>query len=220
MIFGIKIFSRVAKSYKWFKLYKANILSFGNMRIKLNKLTTTTSKKNFLAISLCLLSGVGCTSQKIQASGVKSVQPQTVGWIEKGKIAGIEEEVKIKLDTGATTTSINAEILEKPDEETESGGMIKFRFSNEEGVSKIYELPITRWVKIESRTQDYIRRPVVKMKMCIAGRWVEEEVNLADRSDFNYSVLVGRNMLSKSKLVIDSSATFTKTPSCETEEAQ
>ncbi|MGB3509350.1 MAG: RimK/LysX family protein [Microcoleaceae cyanobacterium] len=190
------------------------------MKIKSDRLASTISKKIFVVFSIGLLSGVGCTGQKIQATGVKSIESKTIGWIEKGKIAGIEEEIKVKLDTGATTTSINAEILEKPDEETESGGMIKFRFSNEEGVSKIYELPVTRWVKIESRTQDYIRRPVVQMKMCIAGRWVEEEVNLADRSDFNYSVLVGRNMLSKGKLVIDSSATFTKTPSCETEEAQ
>ncbi|MDY7008054.1 MAG: RimK/LysX family protein [Cyanobacteriota bacterium] len=191
------------------------------MKIILDRLASTiSSKKFFVAIFIGLLSGAGCTAQKIQATGVKSFEPQIVGWIEKGKIAGIEEEVKVKLDTGATTTSINAEILEQPDEETESGGMIKFRFSNEEGVSKIYELPVTRWVKIESRTQDYIRRPVVQMKMCLAGRWVEEEVNLADRSNFNYSVLVGRNMLSKSKLVIDSSATFTKTPSCEIEEAE
>ena len=189
------------------------------MKIQLNRLTTTTTKKIFIAVSIGLLSGAGCTGKKIQATGVP-FEPQRVGWIEQGKIAGTDEEVKLKLDTGATTSSINAEIIEKPDDETESGGMIKFRFTNGEGVTNVYELPISRWVKIESRTQDYIRRPVVRMKMCIAGRWVEEEVNLADRDDFNYSVLVGRNMLSKGKLVVDSSATFTKDPSCEIEEIQ
>ena len=77
-----------------------------------------------------------------------------------------------------------------------------------------------RWVKIESRTKDYIRRPVVRMKLCIAGRWIEEEVNLSDRDEFNYSVLIGRNMLKKAKLAIDSAKTFTQDVStCNQEEA-
>nr|WP_232224186.1 RimK/LysX family protein [Mastigocladopsis repens] len=35
------------------------------------------------------------------------------------------------------------------------------------------------------------------MKFCIAGRWIEEEVNLAERDNFNYPVLIGRNMLKR-----------------------
>ncbi|MDY7020113.1 MAG: RimK/LysX family protein [Cyanobacteriota bacterium] len=188
------------------------------MKVKLSELTSTPILKIFGLFFISLLYGGGCSFQTIQAIETEAQSSKTVGWVENGKIAGIEDQVKFKLDTGATTTSINAEILSQPDEETESGGMIRFRFSDEEGASKIYELPITRWVKIESRTQDYIRRPVVRMKLCVAGRWVEEEVNLADRGDFNYSVLIGRNMLSKGKLVIDSSATFTEDPSCPKEE--
>lgn len=98
--------------------------------------------------------------------------------------------------------------------------MIKFRFSDGDKVQKTFELPIVRWVRIESRQSDYIRRPVVRMKICVAGQWIEEEVNLAERDDFNYPVLIGRNMLEKGKLVVDSSQTFTKDPSCPTQEAQ
>ena len=161
-----------------------------------------------------LLSIAGCTVRETQAqSSVEEVK--NVGWIENGKIPGIDRDIKFKLDTGATTSSINAEILEQPDAETESGGMVKFRYRDEGDIEKIYELPILRWVKIESRTQDYLRRPVVRMKMCVAGRWIEEEVNLADRNDFNYSVLIGRNMLKEGKLAIDSGKTFTEeTSSC------
>ncbi|GAB4534946.1 MAG: hypothetical protein Tsb0014_21570 [Pleurocapsa sp.] len=170
---------------------------------------------------LPLISVTGCSLQQTKASDISQEKTKIVGWVENGKISGIDQEIKFKLDTGATTSSINAEILEQPDEETESGGMIKFRYKNEEDITQIYELPIVRWVKIESRTKDYIRRPVVKMKMCVAGRWIEEEVNLSDRGDFNYSVLVGRNMLKKGKLAIDSSQTFTSnTSSCSTGEVQ
>jgi len=182
--------------------------------------TPSATKKIFVVLLVGLLSGAGCSLQKTQAVGLPDQTRQTVGWVEKARINGVEEEVKAKLDTGATTTSINAEILEGPDEDSESGGMIRFRFTNGEGIKEVFELPIVRWARIESRKGDYLRRPVVLMKLCVAGQWIEEEVNLAERDDFNYPVLIGRNMLSKGKLVVDSSQTFIANPSCPKEEAQ
>lgn len=143
-----------------------------------------------------------------------------MGWVEKAKIPGVEKEIKVKLDTGATTTSINAEILEQPKEKSESGGNIRFRFLDGDGNKEVFERSVIRWVQIKSREGADIRRPVVRMKLCVAGRWIEEEVNLADRDDFNYPILIGRNMLKEGKLVVDSSQTFTKDPECTDEEAQ
>lgn len=182
--------------------------------------TMRATERHFILILFFLLAGAGCAVQNSQATSSVQQEIQTVGWVEKGKIAGIDKEIKFKLDTGATTTSINAEILEKPESESESGGMIKFRFTNGEGVKETFELPIVRWVRIESRKADYIRRPVVRMKLCLAGRWIEEEVNLASRDDFNYPVLIGRNMLKKGGLAVDSSKTFTKNPTCPPQEAR
>lgn len=178
------------------------------------------NQKIFAVIVVGLLSGAGCSLQKTQAVSLAEQPTQTVGWIEKARIPGVEKEIKAKLDTGATTTSINAEILEKPDENSESGGMIKFRFTNGEGITQVFERPIVRWVKIKSREGADIRRPVVRMKLCIAGRWMEEEVNLADRDDFNYPILIGRNMLKQAKFAVDSNQTFTAQPACSTEEVQ
>ncbi len=182
--------------------------------------TQYIAKNFFIIVFIGFLSVPGCTSQKTQATDGVEQNPQVVGWVEKAKIPGFEREVKVKLDTGATTTSINAEILEKPDEESESGGMIKFRFLDGEGNDAVFERPIVRWVQIKSREGADLRRPVVRMKFCVAGRWIEEEVNLADREDFNYPVLIGRNMLKQGKLVVDSSQTFTTEPTCPAEEAQ
>lgn len=190
------------------------------MKSRFSRDTPDTVKKIFVFIFIGLLSGSGCSQQKTQAVSLASQQTQTLGWIEKARIAGVEKEIKAKLDTGATTTSINAEILEKPDEDSESGGMIKFRFTTRDGIKQDFELPIVRWVRIESRKADYIKRPVVQMKLCVAGQWIEEEVNLAERDDFNYPVLIGRNMLKKGGLVVNSSKTFTAEPSCSAEEAQ
>ena len=190
------------------------------MSSRFSRDTPYTVKKIFVVMFIGLLSAAGCSQQKTQAVSLASQQTQTVGWIEKAKIAGVEKEIKAKLDTGATTTSINAEILEKPDENSESGGMIKFRFTARDGIKQDFELPVVRWVRIESRTANYIRRPVVRMRLCVAGQWIEEEVNLAERDDFNYPVLIGRNMLQKGALVVDSSKTFTADSSCPAEEAQ
>lgn len=180
----------------------------------------SATKNIFVVIVIAMLFGGGCSLQKTQAVGSLQQPTQTVGWIEKARIPGVDKEVKAKLDTGATTASINAEILEKPDKNTESGGMIKFRFKDGEGNSTVYERPVVRWVGIKSRVGGDIRRPVVRMKLCVAGRWIEEEVNLADREDFNYPILIGRNMLKQGKLAVDSSRTFTADPSCPAAEDQ
>lgn len=189
------------------------------MRSRFSRYRSYTLKKIFVVIFIGLLSGSGCSQQKTQAVSLASQQTQIVGWIENAKIPGVEKEIEAKLDTGATTTSINADILEKPDEDSESGGMIKFRFTNGEGIKQDFERPIVRWVSIKSRKGADIRRPVVRMKLCVAGQWIEEEVNLAERDNFNYPVLIGRNMLKQGGLVVDSSKTFTADPSCSAEEA-
>lgn len=176
--------------------------------------------KKVCLVLFIMLSGAGCSIQQTQGVSLNEADIQTVGWIENGKIPGIDKDIKFKLDTGAKTTSINAEILEKPDNESESGGMIKFRYTNTEGIKKVFERPVERWVRIKDGEGGYFRRPVVRMKFCIAGRWIEEEANLADRDGFNYSILVGRNMLKKGKLAINSAESFTAKPNCSGEEKQ
>ncbi len=190
------------------------------MKGRFRQFTPDTIKKIFFVFFIGLLSGAGCSLQRTQGLSLSQQQTQTIGWVEKAKIPGVEKETKVKLDTGATTTSINAEILEKPDEDSESGGMIKFQFKDGDGNTEVFERPIVRWVRIKAREGKDIKRPVVRMKFCIADRWIEEEVNLADREDFNYPVLIGRNMLKQGKFAVDSSQTFTTEPSCQTEEAQ
>ena len=191
------------------------------MRNKFYLHTSYVNKNISVTVLISLLLITGCSLQKTQAQSGLDQQTKTVGWVENAVISGVEKEVKVKLDTGAKTTSINAEILEKLDKDSESGGMIKFKFKDGNKTKEVYERPIVRWVEIKSREGANMRRPVVRMKLCIAGRWVEEEVNLADREDFNYPVLIGRNMLKQGKLAVDSAKTFTASSSraCSAQEA-
>ncbi len=63
--------------------------------------------KRFLSSCLfSLLSGAGCSLQQTQAINSQEQETQTIGWVEKARIPGVEKEVKVKLDTGATTASM------------------------------------------------------------------------------------------------------------------
>ena len=137
----------------------------------------------------------------------------TVGYVENICVTEVDFVVKAKLDTGATTSSIHASIIEQsPPDAKRKDRYVVFSIKTEKGLSPPIRKPISRWVKIKKKEGGFIRRPTVKMEFCIAGRMVEEEVNLSDRDTFLYDLLIGRNMLVKGRLVVDSSLTFTAKP--------
>ena len=140
-------------------------------------------------------------------------KPMTVGYIENISVTELELVMKAKLDTGAATSSINAFIFEKPlpHSNTEDQYVV-FAIKTEDGHSPKLRKKISRWVKIKKKTGGHILRPTVIMDFSIGGKTVKEEVNLANRDTFTYDVLIGRNMLTKGNLVINSSQTFTIKP--------
>jgi hypothetical protein len=66
-------------------------------------------------------------------------------------------------------------------------------------------------VRIKRKEGGYVERPVIRFSFCIAGDVVTGEVNLAQRSHFEYPVLIGRNMLHKRGILVDSGSTFRTT---------
>lgn len=123
------------------------------------------------------------------------------------------------MDTGATQSSIDAEIVEvRPaDEAAGAGEAVVFTLELGDGTRRTFEREVKRYVDIKKKEGGTIRRPVVIMRFCIADRLVEEEVNLANRDVFVYPVLVGRNMMAPAGLLIDASRTMTAPPACEAE---
>jgi hypothetical protein len=181
------------------------------------------------------------------------------GWLEHAHIEPSGISFDAKLDTGARTSSIHAEILRSPDlvdeaaeadavaaiaaapapatpedveieiiedesdpeveevevEEVDEGDdTIVFRITNEQGESSTLQREVVRYVEIKNRDGTTERRPVVEITACLAGVWVTGEVNLADRDDFIYPFLVGRNMLEASGIVVDSREIYTRSARC------
>lgn len=181
-------------------------------------------------IGLCFLIVLGCAVNshayaKTETALTEETAPNAednaadsivVGYVENVFVEAIDNKIKAKLDTGAKTSSIHAEIIEikEYEEKGKKDDVIFKLIIDKEGNTKQMKYPVKRYVRIKKRDGGYFRRPVIEMNLCIAGVAIEEEVNLAERDVFIYDLLVGRNMLAKGHLAVDSSKAFTARPNC------
>ncbi|MGR9099052.1 MAG: ATP-dependent zinc protease family protein [Gammaproteobacteria bacterium] len=130
------------------------------------------------------------------------------GWLEKIVLSPWQVQLKAKLDTGAKTSSIHAEHVER----FERDGKTWIRFTLPRGRKKTesrqkIETPLVRDVLIKRHKLPSAVRPVVEMAFCINDHYYVAEFTLADRGNFNYPVLLGRRFLANN-ILVDSSATF------------
>lgn len=134
------------------------------------------------------------------------------GWIEPVLILNDEVLLKAKLDSGAKTSSLDASNIEYFD----WNGKRWVRFTITDPVTNTpitLERPRVRDVVIKRHNSDHQRRPVVLMEICLGKHTREVEVNLIDRSEFLYRLLLGRSAL-ESVAIIDPGATLLSTPAC------
>lgn len=136
---------------------------------------------------------------------------ETIGWLEKIAISKKNLQFKAKIDTGATTSSIHAKILNQFTKNDLD--MVRFEITTTDGESVVLEREVKRITTIKRKRAISIERPVVILGICIGNTYKEEEINLSNRANFNYPVLIGRNYLSGDFLV-DSEVTFTTKPRC------
>jgi len=131
---------------------------------------------------------------------------RVLGWVERVTIVPYEKTFKAKLDTGAKTTSVRAQIIEQYKKNGED--WVRFRIDRGYISDPVIDSQIVRWVKIKNRIG---RRPVVLMVIGIGGKRIKGEVNLSPRQDLVYPVLIGRNML-RNNFVIDVSQSNISSP--------
>jgi hypothetical protein len=148
----------------------------------------------------------------ITASG-KTLELKILGWVENAQLPDPGLLLKAKLDTGAETSSLDARILKK----FRQAGKRWIRFSvadRESGEEFVIVRERVRTIGVVQHDGSRQTRPVVMLKICIAGQLLETEVSLIDRSAFNYPLLLGRSALASFAL-IDASNTFLSQPGCE-----
>ncbi|MBT8365249.1 MAG: ATP-dependent zinc protease [Deltaproteobacteria bacterium] len=136
---------------------------------------------------------------------------QIIGWIEYVTILPENLKIKAKLDTGARNSSLNAVNIV----EVKRGGdtFVRFDLTNWKGRIETMEAKVIRMAKIKQHNSELERRPVIRIGICLDKVYKEVEVNLVDRSNFNYQLLIGRSFL-KGEFAIDPSKTFTIKTDC------
>jgi hypothetical protein len=92
---------------------------------------------------------------------------------------------------------------------------VRFRLIDREtGEEHIIVRERIRTVSIVMHDGERQSRPVVRMKICVAGRILNTEVSLIDRSEFTFPLLLGRKAL-ESFALVDPGNTYLSTPDCE-----
>ena len=138
---------------------------------------------------------------------------QNIGWVENVCIGDLELKLKAKLDTGASTSSVNADIIKIVKRGDKR--FVFYRIVDGDLKSDVIEAQLTRYTLIKPKMEDNdkIRRPVVMTEFRIGNRVIREEVNLANREHFAYPLLIGRNVL-RNHFAVDSSKTFSIRTHC------
>lgn len=162
-----------------------------------------------LALFFACVAPLGASAADDEGRG----EPTTFGYIENVAVGNRALEMKGKLDTGADTSSVHAYNV-KVYKRGERDHWVKFRLVGKDGRAIRYDQNVVRFVNIKTKTGGSIRRPVIHLPLCVGGRWGKAELNLADRGDFEYDILIGREFLAN-RVLVDSGRTFMADQTCE-----
>lgn len=136
---------------------------------------------------------------------------QTFGWIEKAHIYPSDMELYAKLDTGADHCSLSAENIEAFERRGQT--WVRFDIRSKEGVKRTLEMQAQRIARIKRVSGKAQKRYVVKLGICLGQKYLLVDMNLANRSNFSYPLLIGRSFLS-AQAIVDPSQTFITEPKC------
>ncbi|WP_273054768.1 MULTISPECIES: ATP-dependent zinc protease [Hyphomonas] len=135
-----------------------------------------------------------------------------LGYVEDVHVGKLGLEMKGKLDTGADSSSVYGRDV-KVYKKSGKDDWVTFRLRGKNGRTVRYDQDVRRFALIKLKTGGTIRRPVIHLPICVGGVRGLAEVNLADREDFEYDILIGREFLA-SRVLVDSASTFIADDEC------
>jgi hypothetical protein len=123
-----------------------------------------------------------------------------VGAIEWVRIEPAGLLLESRIDTGAVTTSVHADNIQLV--EKEGKRYVRFVLTDPNSDEKVeQELRLRRRVLIKQSGLPDTRRYVVRMWVTLGETRSRIDVNLSDRTGFEYPLLIGRNFLTDSMIV-------------------
>lgn len=153
-------------------------------------------------VILAVLLAAGCCHRTTDANDPESVSPAATTDLPLGIIGEIEVihlpefsvPFEARIDTGATTSSIDAKEIRTFERDGRKwvSFMVQARSG---GAAHQYELPVVRTVRIKRHDAESIERISVMLTFRIGHLTLEREFTLSDRTKFKYPVLLGRNVI-------------------------
>ena len=136
------------------------------------------------------------------------------GLNEYVRLFDLDLKLAAKLDTGAKTASLSARDIKRFKRDGET--WVRFYLAIDEAHSSPIERPLARISKIKRRAGDYdpqeektyTARPVIEMDVCMGSSLRTIEVNLTDRSAFQYPLLIGSEALKRFDALVDPSLKY------------
>ncbi len=164
----------------------------------------------FLLTFMITLTSTLSPSLAFAESDVEKEERETLvaGWLESIILQPWNIKLRAKLDTGAKTSSLHAEDIERFERDGKEWVRFHTTDPDEKNPLKTVEAVLIRDVKIKRHKQKPQTRPVVEMTFCLDGQIYTSEFSLTDRSRFNYQVLLGRRVLQQG-ILVDPASTFT-----------
>ncbi|SDD85411.1 Uncharacterized conserved protein [Pseudomonas guariconensis] len=151
----------------------------------------------------------------ILALPVMAAEPTLYGRYENIALPELGETLKAKMDTGAYTASLSAKDIELFIRD--GNEWVRFRLATKNADGKVYEHELSRISKIKNRVDEdeegdvpeVSKRPVIDLELCLGDVKRTVEVNLVDRSHFNYPLLIGSKALKEFKAAVNPAKKFT-----------
>ncbi|MDU8501698.1 ATP-dependent zinc protease [Pseudomonas syringae] len=143
-----------------------------------------------------------------------SADKTVYGLHEHARLTDIDLDVRAKLDTGAAIASLSARNIKYFTRNGEQ--WVSFSPAIQGSPARIIEKPLVRVDQIKRRADDralndqnlYTDRPVIILSVCMGDVLRTIEVNLTDRSDFEYPFLIGANALRRFDALVDPSLKY------------
>lgn len=143
---------------------------------------------------------------------------QVLGVIEKIQLTDQHVVLDAKLDTGADMSSLSATDVSIFTHDNKQ--YVHFTVYVPAIQQKIIlNAPLIDYARIRVRheantTQEYVDRPVVSLPVCINKQRVMLPVNLTDRTNLQYPMLIGKDVLEQLHILVDVSQKYSVTPDC------
>lgn len=136
---------------------------------------------------------------KTQPIVVEKRPANVIGEVEKIYFPPMKSAFLSRIDTGATSSSLDAENIKIFERDGKS--WVAFTVVNRESKETYtFEKPQIKRIKVKRILEDE-HRPMVEMDVKMGGESFKANFTIAERENFEYQALIGRNILSGRAIV-------------------